>query len=180
MYTAPAPLLHPAPRGSAMLPPLCGLNNAPVDAECVSQVKPEATSLDDAEAAALGPCEAELARWGHGLRATPISSAPRPSLCRSIARHWAGVSSGTLPALRPLVEVLHSLRGRKDSAPSFPCAHLGLEKRSDSSRSHGSRPEVRASGAQAVTPQRVDWIRGTFPPAALTHRQSCLHSTQQI
>ena len=37
-----------------MLSPHCGLNKAPGDAERVSPVQPEAPSLDDTEASALG------------------------------------------------------------------------------------------------------------------------------
>ena len=71
-----------------------------------------------------------------------VSSAPRPSLrpVSSASEHRPALAwslfqpVGALPALRPLGEGLHPLRGRKDSAPSSPCAHLGLEKGSDSAR----------------------------------------------
>ena len=76
-----------------------------------------------------------------------------------------GTGLESLPALRGTSGPQAAGRG----APSSPCAPLGLEKRSKSSRSHGGRPEVWASGTQAVTPQTGDWIRGTFPRAALTH-----------
>ena len=96
---APAPLPGLTPQGSVMLPPLCGLNSAPVDAERASQVQPEAPSQDDAEAAALGPHEAELARRGPRLLCNTLSPLPQGLPCvlspqlRSIARHWPGVSS---------------------------------------------------------------------------------------
>lgn len=103
-----------------------------------------------------------------------------PKASWSIAPALGWLSSGVLPAPQATGRGA-PLPKRPEQAPSPSCVPTwAWEMRSDSSRSHGSRPEVRASGAQAVTPQRVDWISGTFPPAVLTHRQSCLHSTQQM
>ena len=168
-----------------MLPPLCGLNNAPVDAEHVSQVQPEAPSLDDAEAAALGPCEAEFARRGPWPLCNTLSPLPQGLPCvpspqlRSIARHWPGVSSSPSGHFQPsgLWARGSTPRGRKDSAPSSPCAHLGLEKGSDSARRPLRGQGQRRTGGDTT---EVDGVRGDFPQVALTHRQSCLRSTRQM
>ena len=114
-----------------------------------------------------------------------VSSAPRPSLrpVSSASEHRPALAwslfqpVGALPALRPLGEGLHPLRGRKDSAPSSPCAHLGLEKGSDSARRPLRGQGQRRTGGDTT---EVDRVRGAFPQAALTHRQSCLRSTRQM
>lgn len=96
----------PDPQGQRCSSPL-GLNNAPGDAERVSPVQPEAPSLDDAEASALGPWEAELSRRGPWHLCNTLSPPPQGLRCvlspqvLSSARHWPGVSSSPSGHFRP-------------------------------------------------------------------------------
>lgn len=141
------------PRGQRCSSPLRP-QQRPCDAECASLVSPEATQKQQP----LVPVKQSSPGGDVAFVQHPSPLPQRPPCVGARPRHWAGFSSRVLPAPQatgrcaPLPE-----RPERQRSVLPAGAHLGLEMRRYS-RSHGSRPEV--SGAQAVTPQRVDWISG--------------------